>query len=102
MCLVGFAVIVLLLVTLDPVMRYEDCPNYGANGNASAFDNPDWDLYFPLVLLGWVSLVIVEQVLPVTWRHRSDTEIAIRALSAITASVTLSCCLFLKFAAVCR
>jgi hypothetical protein len=100
--LVGGGVIALLLTGLDPVMRQEDCPNYGAAGNASAFDNPDWDFYFPLVLLGWTALVVVEQVLPVTWRHRAGAALAVRVTSALLLSMSSSCCLFFHLAVVCH
>lgn len=100
--LVGGVSIALLLAVLDPIMRHEDCPNYGASGNASAFDNPAWDLYFPLVMLGWIVLIAVEQVLPVTWRNRSGTDIAVRATSALALSVSASCCVMLNVAIVCR
>ncbi|PZV92672.1 hypothetical protein SAMN05443287_108189 [Micromonospora phaseoli] len=101
-CLVGGAVIATLLMVLDPIMRYEECPNYGGNGNASAFDNPAWEFWFPIVLLGWLVLVVLEQTLPVTRRHRSGAEVAVRAASAFTLSVLISCCLFLNVAVVCR
>ncbi|GIG86236.1 hypothetical protein [Plantactinospora endophytica] len=101
-CLVGGAVIALLLTVLDPVTRYQDCPNYGGNGNASAFDNAAWDLWFPLVLLGWLVLVVLEQMLPVTWRHRGGPDIAVRAASAVALSISTSCCLFLNVAVVCH
>ncbi|MEU0080463.1 hypothetical protein ABZY58_21390 [Micromonospora tulbaghiae] len=100
--LVGGAGIASSLAVLDPIMRFEDCPNYGASGNASAFDNPAWDLYFPLLMLGWVVLIAVEQVLPVTWRNRSGADIAVRATSALTLSVSSSCCFVLKVTLVCH
>ncbi|MFY1693201.1 hypothetical protein [Plantactinospora sp. WMMB782] len=91
-----------LLLVLDPITRYEDCPNYGGNGNASSFDNPAWDLLFPLVLLGWLAMVVVEQTLPVTRRHRGGADVAVRAASAVTLSVLGSCCLFLNVATTCH
>lgn len=101
-CLVGGAGIGLLLVVLDPVTSYEDCSNYGGSGNASAFDNPDWDLRFPLVLLGWLVLILLEQTLPVTRRHRGGAEVVVRAASALCLSFVASCCLFLNVSTVCR
>ncbi|MER7457940.1 hypothetical protein [Micromonospora sp. NPDC126480] len=101
-CLIGGAVIASLLMVLDPITRAEDCPNYGGNGNASAFDNAAWDLWFPLVLLGWLVLVLLEQTLPVTRRHRGGTDIAVRAASALSLSVVISCCLVLNVSVVCR
>ncbi len=100
--LVGGAGIALLLAVLHPIMRFGDCANYGASGNASAFDNPAWDLYFPLVMLGWVVLIAVEQVLPVTWRNRSGAEIAVRATSALSLSMSISCAFVLNVALVCH
>jgi hypothetical protein len=99
---VGGGAIALLLVSLDPVMRYEECPNYGGNGNASAFDDPNWDLWFPMVLLTWILLVGVEQMLPVTHRNRSSASVAARGLSVFTSAVVVSCCGWLKFAIVCH
>lgn len=101
-CLVGGAAIASLLMLLDPITRYEDCANYGGNGNASAFDNASWDLWFPLILLGWLGLVVLEQTLPVTRRHRGGVEIAVRAGSALALSTLSSCCLFLDVAMVCH
>ncbi|SCG43863.1 hypothetical protein GA0070609_1381 [Micromonospora echinaurantiaca] len=101
-CLVGGAAIAALLMVLDPVTRYEDCPNHGGNGNASAFDDASWDLWFPLVLLGWLGLVAVEQTLPVTRRHRGGVDVAVRAGSALVLCTVSSCCLFLNVAIVCR
>ncbi|WP_432968660.1 hypothetical protein [Dactylosporangium sp. CA-233914] len=101
-CLVGGAVIASLLLFLDPILRQGDCPNAGANGNASAFANSDWDFYLPLVMIGWVLLVLVEQALPVTWRQRNRFDVAVRAASALALSLSSSCCLFLQLATVCR
>ncbi|MEV4510371.1 hypothetical protein AB0K00_15565 [Dactylosporangium sp. NPDC049525] len=101
-CLTGGAAIALLLVFLDPVMRQEDCPNYGANGNASAFANADWDLWFPLVLLSWWALIAMEQVLPLTHRHRGRVEIAARGVCALALAVVSSCCLLMNVALVCH
>lgn len=92
----------LLLVFLDPVMRVEDCPNYGANGNASAFSDADWDLWFPLVLLSWLTLIVLEQALPVTRRHRGGVEVAARGVCAFALALVSSCCLFLDLSVVCH
>ena len=100
-CLLGGAVVASVLVIRDPIMRFEDCSNYGGNGNASAFDKPA-DLWFPLALLGWTALVILEQTLPVTWRHRSTMDIAVRAVSAVFLCSSISCCLFLRLAVACH
>ncbi|MET7397058.1 hypothetical protein ABZS66_26590 [Dactylosporangium sp. NPDC005572] len=94
--IVGGALIVVLLVILDPITRHEDCPNYQANGNASAFGNDNWDLGFPLVLLVWMTAVVVEQAWSVTRRS------AFRAAVAVLLSVIGSCWLFATVAVVCR
>jgi hypothetical protein len=100
--LIGGLLIGLLLVLLDPVLRQEDCPNFGASGNASAFSNPSWDLYLPLLTAGWVVLVIVEQVLPVTRRQRSRTEYGFRAAVAVGLALVGACCGVLPLELVCR
>ncbi|WP_433363546.1 hypothetical protein ACQPZX_32340 [Actinoplanes sp. CA-142083] len=100
--LVGGAAIVLLLLFLHPVTQRTDCPNYGGNGNASAFRNPSWDLYFPLVLLAWIVLIAIEQVLPSTWRGRGGLEIAARTAIALVLPTVGSCCLFVTLATVCH
>jgi hypothetical protein len=100
--LVGGVAIVGLLLFLQPVTQRAECPNYGGNGNASAFANSAWDLYLPLVLLAWVVLIGVEQLLPVTWRGRGGGEIAARAVVAVVVAVVGSCCLFLSLGTVCR
>ncbi|MEV6304221.1 hypothetical protein AB0M02_32780 [Actinoplanes sp. NPDC051861] len=89
----GAGVLVLLLV-LRPIVDQRDCPNFGAAGNASAFPDAAWDLRFPLVLLVWVALVIVEQVLP--------PRNAGRALAAISLVLVASCCLGASLGTVCR
>jgi len=45
-----------------------------------------WDPDLPLLLIGWVTLVIMEQALPVTWRHRGRLNGAVRATAAIVLS----------------
>ncbi|MFI7543594.1 hypothetical protein [Actinoplanes sp. NPDC049599] len=105
-CVVGGLLLVLLLIVLDPVLRVEDCPNHGGSfsgsGGASAFADPAWDFFFPLLALGWVVLVVMEQALPVTWRGRSRLEGWVRAGVAVMASMAASCLLALSFAVVCR
>ncbi|MET7965990.1 hypothetical protein [Micromonospora sp. NPDC005305] len=101
-CLVGGAFFVALLAVLQPITRYEDCPNYGGNGNASAFGNPAWDFYLTLLLFGWVFLVVLEQTLSVTRRGRGGVDVALRAAGAIVLTTVASCGLFVNVAAVCR
>jgi hypothetical protein len=101
-CLGGGVAVGLLLLYLQPVMRPEDCPNYGGNGNASAFRNPNWDLYLPIVLFGWLVLVLLELVLLAADRNRTWGDVALRA--GVTVSVTLvaSCCFVLPLEVVCH
>ncbi|WP_327004880.1 hypothetical protein OHA72_59390 [Dactylosporangium sp. NBC_01737] len=101
-CLAGGAAIAALLLYLDPVVRSEDCPNYGGNGNASAFDDPGWDLGLMMLLIGWMAAVLVEQTLPRTWRHRSRAGAAGRAVAALLLVVASSCGLFLNVAVLCH
>ena len=101
-CLTGAAAIALLLLFLDPVLQPEDCPNYGANGNASAFHNADWELWFPVVLLSWLALIAAEQALPVTRRHRGGVEVAARGVWAFALALVSSCCLCGSLSVVCH
>jgi hypothetical protein len=88
---VGGALVMMLTVALRPATDVRDCPNYGGNGNASAFPNEIWDLFYPLLLLGWLVAVVVEQLLPVTWNGRKAGLIVARALFAVTITLTASC-----------
>jgi hypothetical protein len=98
----GGAVLITVILVLDPISSQEDCPNYHAAGNASAYADPAWDLYLPMMALAWVVLVVVEQFLPVTGRHRGPEERAVRALSALLLTVVASCCLIGPSAIVCH
>ncbi|GAA2554539.1 hypothetical protein GCM10010435_26280 [Winogradskya consettensis] len=100
--LAGAVLLIVLLIFLHPVIDPEDCPNYGGNGNASAFTDSGWDLYLPVVALGWVIVVLAEQALPVTWRGRSGTEVTVRAGAAVLGATMFSCCALLPFLTVCR
>lgn len=77
-------------MALDPVTVVEDCPNYGANGNASAFPDRKWDLYLPVLALGWITATIAEQFLPFVRRGPGDS--IARATAAISIAVFASCC----------
>ncbi|MGY0002683.1 hypothetical protein [Micromonospora sp. I033] len=101
-CLAGAAFFAALLAILQPITRYEDCPNYGGNGNASAFANPARDFYLTLLLFGWVFLVVLEQTLSVTWRGRGRADAALRAAGAITVTTVAACGLFAAVAVVCH
>ncbi len=99
---VGGLVQVAVIVALAPITRQEDCPNWGASGNASAFADPNWDLYLPLMTLAWVALVAVEQTLPVTRRHRGWEACVVRAAAALVLALVGSCCLVVPLGIVCR
>ena len=96
----GGLLLIGLLVALHPVTRVEDCPNYAGNGNASAFDDPAWDLYLPVLALGWIVATILEQFLPVTRRGPGDA--VARATAAIGIAVVASCCGLGRLLIVCR
>ncbi len=100
--LTGGAAIALLLLVLAPATSPSQCGNYRGNGNASAFDDAAWDLRLPVVLLSWMALIVLEQALPVTRRHRGGVEVAARGVWALALAVVTSCCLFLKLAVVCH
>ncbi|MFI5934054.1 hypothetical protein [Actinoplanes sp. NPDC051494] len=91
-----------LLIWLHPVVDPGECPNLGGNGNASAFADPVWDSYLPVLALGWVILVLAEQALPVTWRGRGGAEVAVRGGTAVLGTITLCCCVLVPFLTVCR
>ncbi|MET8834412.1 hypothetical protein ABZV78_10905 [Micromonospora sp. NPDC004540] len=101
-CLVGGAFFASLLAVLRPITRFEDCPNYGGNGNASAFGNPAWDFYLTLLLFGWVFLVVLEQTLSVTRRGRGGADVAFRAAGAIALATVASCGLFANVVVLCH
>ena len=100
--LVGGGLIALLLVYLDPVTRVEDCPNYGGNGNASAFADAGWDGYLPLLMIFWISAVVVEQALPYTWRGRGRVAGAARVTAAVVLSLFAACFVTLPLEVVCH
>ncbi|WP_328475589.1 hypothetical protein OHA21_19705 [Actinoplanes sp. NBC_00393] len=100
--LVGGAAVALLLVVLQPVTDPKDCPNYGAAGNASVFANSAWDFYLPLVLLGWLVLVVAEQAHPAAWWGRTRTAVAGRAVAAVSLTLVAACCLGATLLATCR
>ena len=101
-CVVGGLLLAALLIVLQPVTRVEDCSNYGASGNASAFSNSAWDIGLPLLTAGWMVLIIMEQALPVTWHNRTRLEGWVRAAVAVTASTVAGCCLVGALLGVCR
>jgi hypothetical protein len=101
-CLAGGLFLAVLLGYLRPVFDPADCPNAGANGNASAFTDPAWDLYLPLLVLGWLLLVAIEQALPTTWRHRSALAVTLRATLAIGVVIAVSCVVVAPLEVVCR
>ena len=100
--LLGGLVLVAAVVYAHPIVDPSDCPNAGAAGNASAFADPSWDLRLPMLVLGWLALVVVEQALPTTWRHRPGWAVAARAALAISVVFAASCLLLVPLETVCR
>lgn len=86
---VGGLLLVVIMVTLDPVMRREDCPNYGGNGNASGFGHELWDVGLLLMSPAWILTTIAEQFMPVARRGAVDT--VARAMVAISLTVVAAC-----------
>jgi hypothetical protein len=100
--LLGGLFLAATLIYAHPIVDPSHCPNAGAAGNASAFADPAWDLRLPLLLLGWLLLVAVEQASPTTWRHRTAPVVTARAAAALTLAVVASCVLVLPLETVCR
>ncbi|MFI5836211.1 hypothetical protein ACIA5A_21305 [Micromonospora sp. NPDC051300] len=98
----GAVVIVVALLILRPIVDSRDCPNHGGNGNASSFGDERLDLVFVLLLLGWLAAVVVEQALPVAWRHRRPVEITLRAAAAVLLGLAASCCLAVEVLVTCH
>jgi hypothetical protein len=100
--LVGGAGLGLLMLYLDPITDQHDCPNWGGNGNASAFHDENWDLYLPLLCVAWMVAVLVEQFLPPARRGPGDLSRGLRALAAALITVTASCCGVLPLSLMCH
>jgi hypothetical protein len=100
--LTGGLALTVVLVVQHPIVDPGRCPNAGAAGNASAFADSSWDLYLPVLMLGWLLLVAVEQALPTTWRHRGAAAVTARATSAIVAVLVVCCAVGLPLETVCR
>ncbi len=98
----GGVLMTVLTVALQPATDVRGCSNYGGNGNGTAFSDEIWDLYYPLLLLGWLVAVIVEQLLPVTWNGRKGSSTIIRALLAVTIVVVAACGAELKLLGLCH
>jgi hypothetical protein len=100
--LLGGVLMIGLLIYLQPITDRTGCPNYGGNGNASAFADERWDAYFILGVPVWLVLISIEQLLPPTWRARSGAAVAARAIAALFAAVLGSCVILSPFLIMCR
>jgi hypothetical protein len=100
--LAGGGALVVVLVWAHPIVDPARCPNAGAAGNASAFADPAWDVRLPVLMVGWLLLIAVEQTLPLTWRHRDRAAVALRAALALTVAVAAVCMVALPLETVCR
>ena len=100
--LTGGLVLLGVLAYAHPILDPSRCPNAGAAGNGSAFADPSWDLRLPVLVLGWLALVAVEQALPTTWRHRTAAAVTARAATALSLVVAASCVLVVPLETVCR
>ena len=100
--LLGGLLLVVTLAYAHPTLDPSHCPNAGAAGNASAFADPAWDLRLPLFVVGWLTLVGIEQTLPTTWRHRPGAAVAFRATLAFSVVIAASCALVVPLETVCR
>jgi hypothetical protein len=90
--IVGGIVLVGLLLYLQPATDVTQCPNYGGNGNASAFPDERWDGYLILGVPVWLLFIGLEQILPVTARGRRGAVVVGRAIIAVMVAVVGSCC----------
>jgi hypothetical protein len=100
--LVGGGLLAVLTLALRPAVEFEDCPNYGGSGNASAFGDGIWDLVYLFLLFTWMAAVVTEQVLPITWRGRHAGLTIVRALLAVLAVVIVACGVEIKILALCH
>jgi hypothetical protein len=100
--LAGGVVMAVVLIYAHPIVDPAQCPNAHAAGNASAFADPAWDLRLPVLMLGWLLLIALEQALPTTWRHRDGPAVALRAALALTTAVAASCFVVLPLEVVCH
>src|SRR5690349_15641272 len=75
----------------DPVTRQEDCPNYGAAGNASPFDNPNWDGYLVLAVIGWFSAGLIEVGIMASSGGRDRVDVELRATCVFILTILISC-----------
>ena len=90
--ILGGIVLIGLLLYLRPATDVTQCPNYGGNGNASAFPDERWDGYLILGIPVWLLFIGLEQILPVTARGRSGAAVVGRAIIALMVAVLGSCC----------
>ncbi|MEV6345505.1 hypothetical protein [Actinoplanes sp. NPDC051851] len=100
--LLGGVLIALLTVILHPATDRTGCSNYGGNGNGTAFSDDRWDLFYPLILLLWLSTVIVEQFLPSTRSGRGTGWTVARGFLAIMLTISTCCVAELKVLALCH
>ena len=98
----GGLLMTVLTIALQPATDVRGCSNYGGNGNGTAFSDGIWDLIYPLLLLGWLVAVIVEQLLPVTWDGRKASLIIVRAFLAVAMVAVISCGMELKLLVLCH
>ncbi|MFI5845810.1 hypothetical protein ACIA8K_39505 [Catenuloplanes sp. NPDC051500] len=96
-CLVGAVLFGALAVALEWGYRWsrfvgmqpDECPN--STGNGGPFADTVWELIIPGLALLWFTFVLVEQVLPATWRGRNPLNFLARALFAVLFTATFGC-----------
>lgn len=100
--LLGGLFLAATVVYAHPTVDPSQCPNAHAAGNAGAFSDPAWDTRLPLLVLAWITLVMIEQTLPTSWRHREPAAAALRAALAVSVTIAAACFVVVPLETVCH
>jgi hypothetical protein len=100
--LLGGLALIAALVAAHPIVDASGCSNAGAAGNGSAFADPAWDARLPLLVLAWLTLIVIEQLVPTTWRHRTASAVTARAAAAVFIAIAGSCVVLVPLLTLCH